>query len=54
MNLDNGSVVPPNLTPGKFVHITADNVGINDATLDGKNTFHATQMTAWQRSRTNS
>jgi hypothetical protein len=25
------------------------NIDINDSTLDGKNTFHATQMAAWQR-----
>ena len=52
MNLDNGSVIPPILTPGKFVHSTADNVNINDTTLDGKNTFHASQMAAWQRGPT--
>ena len=28
---------------------TTDNIDINDSTLDGKNTFHATQMVAWQR-----
>ena len=33
----------------RFIHFTADNIDILDASLDGKNTFHATQMTAWQR-----
>lgn len=49
MDETNGSVVPPNLVPGKFVHFTADNIDINDSSLDGKNTFHATQYAAWQR-----
>ena len=49
MDTDNGVVIPPNLTPGKFVHFSADNIDINDSSLDGKNTFHATQMAAWQR-----
>lgn len=30
-------------------HFTSENIDINDAILDGKNTFHATQMAAWQR-----
>lgn len=42
-------MIPPNLVQGKFVHFSADNVDILDETLDGKNTFHATQITAWQR-----
>ena len=46
---DNGSVVPPNLVEGRFVHFSTDNVDINEATLDGKGTFHATQVAAWQR-----
>lgn len=49
MDLETGAVVPPNLVPGRFVHFSADNIDINDGTLDGKNTFHATQMAAWQR-----
>ena len=46
---ENGAVVPPNLSPQSFTHFTADNIDINDASLDGKNTFHATQVAAWQR-----
>ena len=49
MNYENGAVIPSNLMHGKFVHFSADNIDINDATLDGKNTFHATQIAAWQR-----
>lgn len=44
-----GAVIPPNLMSGKFVHFTADNIDINDSSLNGKNTFHATQMAVWQR-----
>ena len=49
MNEDNGDVVPPNLVPGRFISYTCDNIDINDADLNGKNTFHATQVAAWQR-----
>ena len=44
-----GAVIPENLVPRKFIHFTADNIDILDETLDGKNTFHATQVAAWQR-----
>ena len=44
-----GSVLPPNLVKYRFVHFSTDNIDINDRTLDGKNTFHATQVAAWQR-----
>lgn len=46
---DTGCVMPPNLVPEKFVHFSADNIDILDETMDGKNTFHATQISAWQR-----
>ena len=49
MDTENGAVISPNLTPGKFVHFSADNIDINDSSMDGKNTFHATQMAVWQR-----
>ena len=39
-----GAVVPPNLVPDKFVHFALDNIDILDESLDGKNTFHATQV----------
>ena len=49
MNPLTGAVVPPNLVQDRFIHFTCDNIDINDANLDGKNTFHATQVAAWQR-----
>ena len=45
-----GAVIPGNFVPNTFIHFTADNVDILDESLDGKNTFHATQMAAYQRS----
>ena len=45
----NGAVITPNLVEGRFVHFSTDNVDINEATLDGKGIFHATQVVAWQR-----
>ena len=44
-----GAVVHQNLIKDRFVHFSADNVDINEHTLDGKGTFHATQVAAWQR-----
>ena len=54
-----GAVIPPNLKPSeheqtgevtnKLIHVTADNIDILNDTLDGNNTFHATQMVAFQR-----
>jgi hypothetical protein len=41
-----GTVISPNLVQGNFVHFSADNIYILDETLDGKNTFHATQIAA--------
>ena len=49
MNTSNGTVIPVNLVEGRFIHFTADNTNINEGTLDGQNTFHATQNAAWQR-----
>ena len=49
MNNESGAVVPPNLNSSIFTHFTADNIDINDSSVDGKNTFHATQVAAWQR-----
>ncbi|KAL2095499.1 hypothetical protein ACEWY4_010218 [Coilia grayii] len=49
MDMDTGAVVPPNLVPDRFVHFTCDNIDINDSSLDGKNSFHATQVAGWQR-----
>ena len=44
-----GAVIPPNLVKDKFVLFSADNIDINEGTLDGRTTFHATQMAVWQR-----
>ena len=30
------------------MHFTCDNIDINDTSFDGKNSFHATQVAAWQ------
>ena len=49
----NGNVyVPPDIvpsTPGKMVISSCDNIDVLEETLDGKNTFHCTQMMMWQR-----
>ena len=42
------TVVPPNLVKNKFVHLAADNIDINEDTIDGKDTFHACQMVVYQ------
>ena len=44
MNTENGAVIPVNLAEGHFIHFTADNIDINEGTLDGQNTFHAMHM----------
>lgn len=49
MDEQSGTAVPSNLVRGRFVHFSTDNIDINDSTLDGKHTFHATQVAAWQR-----
>lgn len=49
MDAETGAVTPPNFVYGRFSHFTCDNIDINDSKLDGKNTFHATQMAGWQR-----
>ena len=42
-----GAVIPPKLVPGMFVTFSADNIDILDESLDGKNTFHATQVSSF-------
>jgi hypothetical protein len=49
LDSDSCAVIPPGLDKSNFIYVTADNIDILDETLDGKNTFHATQMAAWQR-----
>ena len=46
----NGNIfVPETLVPERFVQFAADNLDILEETLDGKGTFHVTQMAAFQR-----
>ena len=48
--IENGNFpVLPNLLEGKFLQLAADKIDIIEETLDGKGTFHATQMVAFQR-----
>lgn len=51
-----GTIVPMNFKPvsdlddaDPILHVTADNIDILTDTLDGKSTFHAAQMVAFQR-----
>ena len=41
--------IPESIRPGTFVHCSFDNIDLLEATIDGKNTFHSTQLTTWQR-----
>ena len=52
INYATATVIPTNFVEDKFVHFTADNIDILDETLNGKNTFHATQVEAWQQGQT--
>ena len=36
-------------TPGRVVLASCDNIDVLEETIDGKNTFHCTQMMLWQR-----
>ena len=48
--IENGCVyIPYNIERGTFVHYSCDNIDVLESTLDGRNTFHSTQMVAWQR-----
>ena len=44
-----GTVIPTNIKPGTFVQIAADNNDLNEETLDGKNTTHATTMVIYRK-----
>ena len=44
-----GVVVPSNITPGVFIQFAGDNNDINEETLDGKLTTHATTLVAYRR-----
>jgi hypothetical protein len=44
-----GVVVPSNISPGVFVQVAGDNNDINEETLDGKSTTHATTLVLYQK-----
>ena len=44
-----GGILPVNLVEGRFMHFTTDNIDILDSSLNGKDTFHSTQVAAWQQ-----
>jgi len=44
-----GVVVPSNIAPSVSVQVAVDNNDINEETLDGKSTTHATTMVLYQR-----
>lgn len=44
-----GVIVPSNLSPGVFLQFAADNNDLNEETLDGKRTTHATTIVGYQR-----
>ncbi len=51
---ENGNMpIPTNIAPGHFFQFSADNIDIIEETLDGRGTFHATQMVAFQRAVAN-
>ena len=44
----NGYVyIPDNIDAERLIQFSSDNIDLLEATLDGKNTFHCTQMMAW-------
>ncbi len=43
-----GVVVPSNISPGSSVQFAADNSDINEDTVDGKQTIHATVLVVYQ------
>ena len=46
---ETGVIIPSNIHPGVFVQTAADNNDINEETIDGKNTTHATTLVVYQR-----
>ena len=48
MDLGNRAVIPPHSAPERLIHFPAYKIDINDCTLDGKHTLHATLYTTWQ------
>jgi len=46
---DCGTVIPSNISPGTFIQFAADNNDLNEKTLDGKSTTHATTLVVYQK-----
>ena len=44
-----GTVVPTNIAPSPFLQLVADKTDVNEETLNGKSTTHATSMVVFQR-----
>ena len=44
-----GTVIPSNISSGSSIQLAADNNDLNEETIDGKNTTHATTMVVFQR-----
>ena len=47
-----GTIIPSNITSGTFIQFASDNNDINEETLDGKNTTHATTLVVYQQKPT--
>ena len=43
------TLLPSNISAGQFVHAAADNIDINEETLDGLSTTHASSMVLYQK-----
>ena len=43
-----GVVIPRSISPGTFVRAACDSNEVNEETLDGKNTTHATTLVLYQ------
>ena len=46
---NNNTYIPETLVPDRFIQFAADNLDLLEETLDGKGTFHVTQMIVFQR-----
>ena len=47
-----GVIIPTNINPGAFIHMAADNNGINEETIDGKNPRHIPAQAVWPNAGT--
>ena len=46
---DCAAVIPSNISPGAFIQFAADKNDLNEETLHGKNTTHATTVVVYQK-----